>query len=407
VQSGFPAPTGFAARRDRVSAAGYLASATPLRLAMGGATVAIPILAVEELNDIALGGLLVAAALAPAVVAAPLVGAVLDRTRRPRGMMALAGAVAAVGLGGGALLGILPTVIVALALCAAGAAGPFFMGGLSSFVTEEIRDERRAYALDALSYNLGSVGGPAIVAAAAAIGSARSAMVAMAVAALVGVAGTLATRLTPRPLHSASIWRTMGAGLQHIALHRPLAVVTTSGTISQLGGGALSVAAVVLAIERVGDADDGAIVVSAFAIGGLIGAVLTAARPGRLRPDLSMGVGFAAIGVLTLVAAVDWGFAWTVALIGLSGLFTASSSAAMLLLRKQQSPARLRGQVFTVGAGLRATAAAVGAALAGAAVGLGGTALILGIGAIWVLSGLLMVAYPRRAEELDTGPVRV
>jgi hypothetical protein len=384
-----------------VSAAGYLASATPLRLAMGGATVAIPILAVEELNDVALGGLLVAASLAPAVVAAPLVGAVLDRTRRPRVTMALAGAVAALGLTGGALLGILPTALVALALCAAGAAGPFFMGGLSSFVTEEIPDERRAYALDALSYNLGSVGGPAIVAAAAAVGSARVAMFAMALAALVGVAGTLATRLRPRPPQNRSIWRTMGAGLRHIALHRPLAVVTTSGTLSQLGGGALSVAAVVLALERAGDADDGALIVSAFAIGGLVGALATAARPGRLRPELSMGSGFVVIGMLTLAAAADWGFAWTVCVIGLSGLFTASSAAAMLLLRKQQSPARLRGQVFTVGAGLRATAAAAGAALAAAVVGMGGTVLILGIGAVWVISGVLMVAYPRRAEALD------
>ena len=388
-------------RGDPVSAASYLASATPLRLAMGGATVAIPILAVEELNDIATGGLLVAASLAPAVIAAPLVGAVLDRTRQPRTMMAIAGAVSALGLGLGALLGVIPTALVALALCAAGAAGPFFMGGLSSFVTEEIPGERRAYALDALSYNLGSVGGPAIVAAATALGSARIAMLAMAAAALVGVAGTLATRLRPRPAQNRSIWRTMGAGLRHIALHRPLAVVTTSGTLSQLGGGALSVAAVVLALERVGDADDGALLVSAFAIGGLVGALATAARPGRLRPELSMGLGFAVIGLLTLAAAVDWGFAWTLILIGLSGLFTASSSAAMLLLRKQQSPAPLRGQVFTVGAGLRATAAAGGAALAAAAAGLGGTVLIVGIGAVWVISGALMAAYPRRAEPID------
>src|SRR3712207_9052370 len=97
---------------------------------MGGATVAIPILAVEELNDVALGGLLVAASLGPAVLAAPLVGAMLDRARHPRAMVAAAGTVAAVGLAVGALLGILPTTLVALGLIGAGAAGPFFMGGL-------------------------------------------------------------------------------------------------------------------------------------------------------------------------------------------------------------------------------------------------------------------------------------
>jgi hypothetical protein len=316
-------------------------------------------------------------------------------------MVAAAGTVTAIGLAVGAMLGIRPIPIVALGLIAAGAAGPFYMGGLSSFVTEEIPDERRAYALDALSYNLGSVAGPAMVAAATALASGRHAMWLMALAALVGVVGTLTTRLRPRPTPTGSMLSTMGAGLRHIVLHRPLMLVTASGTLSQFGGGALSIAAVVVAVERVGDADDGAIIVSAFAIGGLLGALATAARPGRLRPELSMGLGFALIGVLTVVAAIDLGLVWTVVLMGVAGLFTASSAAAMLLLRKQQSPLALRGQVFTVGAGLRATAAAAGAAMAGAAAGLGGTVLIVGIGVAWIASGLLLFWYPRGAEHFE------
>jgi hypothetical protein len=381
-----------------VSAFGYLATATPLRLAMGGATVAIPIVAVEELSDVGLGGVLVAASLGPAVIAAPLVGALLDRTDSPRALVAASGAVAAIGLGVGALLGMVPTPFVAIALIAAGAAGPFFMGGLSSFVTDEIPDERRAYALDALSYNLGSVAGPAVVAAATALGSARIGMAAMAVAALLG---TLGTRLPPRPASTTSVWRTMGDGLRHITLHRPLMLVTSSGTLSQFGGGALAIAAVILSVERAGDPGGGAVIVSAFAIGGLVGALATAARPGRLRPELSMGLGFATIGLLTVAAAIDWGLLWTVLAIGAAGLFTASSSAAMLLLRKRLSPARLRGQVFTVGAGLRATSAAAGAALAGAASSAGGTALIVGIGVTWIASGLLLAWYPRDARHFD------
>ncbi|WP_227497352.1 MFS transporter [Planctomonas psychrotolerans] len=384
-----------------MSGARYLAAATPLRLGSGGAAVAIPILSVEVLNDVALGGLLVAASLAPAVVAAPLVGAALDRTRHPRSLIAAAGAISALGFAGAALLGILPTAVVAVGLIAAGAAGPFFLGGLSSFVTDEIPAERRAYALDALSYNLGSVGGPALVAVTTAFGSARAAMAAMAVIALLGVAGLFLTTLRPRPSTGSSIWRTMGDGLRHIVRHRPLAVVTASGTLSQLGGGALPVAAVVLALDRTREANDGAVIVAAFAIGGLVGALATAARPGRLRPELSMGIGFTVIGLLLLGAARDGGLWWTVVLVGIAGLFTASSAAAMLLLRKQQSPASLRGQVFTVGAGLRATAAAAGAACAAATVGWGGTVQFLGIGAIWVLSGALLALYPRNTESID------
>jgi len=66
-----------------VGVAAYLTAATPPRLAVGGITVAIPVLAVEQLGDVAIGGLLVAAALGPSILAAPVVGAVLDRTRRP------------------------------------------------------------------------------------------------------------------------------------------------------------------------------------------------------------------------------------------------------------------------------------------------------------------------------------
>jgi MFS family permease len=385
-----------------VSATGYLAVSTPLRLSVGGTTVALPILAVEALDDVALGGLLAAACLAPSILAAPFVGAVLDRTRHPRGLIALAGLITALGTLVAALLGEIPTVVVALAVVAAGTTTPFFMGGLSSFASEEIPNEHRAYALDALSYNLGSVAGPAVVAAASALGSARIAVVAMAVAAALGSAATILTRLRPRAdAPAVSMRSAIVAGLRHIVTHRPIAVVTASGTLSQLGGGALAVAAVVLSTERAGTPDQGAVVVSAFAVGGLLGALLIAVRPVHAPAEWTMGAGFAATGVLTIVAAVDLGLWWTTLLIGLSGLFTASSAAAMLLLRKQQSLPDVRSQVFTVGAGLRATAAAAGAAVAGIAAGIGGAWLIVGIGAVWIASGALMLAYPRGTRPLD------
>ncbi|RXZ67286.1 MFS transporter, partial [Agromyces albus] len=350
----------------------YLTAATPPRLAVGGIIVAIPVLAVEQLGDVALGGLLVAAALGPSIVAAPIVGAVLDRTRRPGLLMAGAGLVTAGAFTVAAFLGDVPAWVVALALIVAGIATPFLMGGLSSFVTEGIPDERRAYAIDALAYNLGAVAGPAAVAAAAALGSARLATLLMAASALLGAIGTLPLRLRPiagEP-HGSMIG-TIAAGFRHIATHRPLAVITASGTASQFGAGGLAIAAVALSVDRGRDAGTGAVIVTAFAVGGLLGALANSAYPARLRPELIMGAGFAATGVVTVLAALDLGTEWTIAAIGISGLFTASSAAAMLLLRKQQSPPSLRSQVFTVGAGLRAAAAAAGAAVAGLSAGVG------------------------------------
>ena len=76
------------------------------------------------------------------------------------------------------------------------------------------------------------------------------------------------------------------------------------------GGGIAAIAAVALAVARSGDAAEGAIIVTAFAIGGLLGALWNSAHPSRLRPEVEMGLGFAATGVFTVVAAADLGPAW-------------------------------------------------------------------------------------------------
>lgn len=381
---------------------GYLLAATPPRLAVGGITVAIPVLAVEQLGDVALGGLLAAAALGPSIVAAPIVGATLDRTRRPGALVAGAGLVIAAAFTVAAFLGPVPAWAVAIALTLGGTATPFVFGGLSSFVTEGIPNERRAYAIDALSYNLGAVAGPAAVAVATALGSARLATLVMAGSALLGALRTIPLRLQPEAsAPHASMLGTIAAGFRHIATHRPLAIITASGTISQFGAGGLAIAAVALAIASTGDAASGALIVTAFAVGGLLGALWNSAHPSRLRPEVEMGLGFAATGVFTMIAAFDLGPLWAMLAIGVSGLFTAPAASAMLLIRKQQSPPTLRSQVFTVGAGLRAAAAAAGAAAAGLAAGIGGQGLIAAIGIVWILSGAMLAAYPKDAPAID------
>jgi hypothetical protein len=385
-----------------VGAAGYLASSIPLRLASAGSAVALPILAVHELGDVAVGGALVAASLGPAVVAAPLAGVALDRARRPR-LLVIAAAVATfAGFVAASLLGMLPLPFIAVMLVVAGCAAPFYFGGLSSFVTAEIPDERRAYAYDALSYNISSVAGPGIVAVAAVTPLSRLGMLLMAGAALAGALGAFALRMGARPPVAETFLGTVAAGARHLTGHAPLRLVILAGGVAQFGSGALPIAAIALSLERAGSPAQGAVIVTAFAIGGLIGAVFSTLRPGsRFSPVFLMTGGFAAIGVLTLAAVPDLGLPWTIAVIGASGLFTASSSAAMLLLRKQQSPAGVRSQVFTIGSGLRAATGAAGAAVAGVVAGLDAGVLIAAIGVVWLLAAAMMLAYPRNAPPLD------
>jgi len=375
----------------------------PLRLANGATVVAVPILATERLDSLALGGLLTAAALAPSVLVAPLVGVLLDRTRHPRRVVLASALATVVALAVGAFLGDLPIGLVAVALVLGGCASSVFQGGLSSFVVDSIPDERRAYAQDSLSYTLAAIGGPSIVALLTTLASARVAMLALAGLAAVAVLTCAGITMHPRPIRTdATALGTIRAGFRHLVRHRPIAVVTASSTATQLGQGALGVVAVALALDRTGDAADGALLVGGFAIGGVIGAVAANALASRARrAPLVMAVGYVGTGLLTLLAVPDLGFPVAVGAIAASGLFTAPANASMLLLRKQQSPPEVRSQMFTVGAGLRTTGIATGAGLAGAASGLDVPLLVLGMGLVWIVSAVVLVAYPADAPPWD------
>ena len=385
-----------------MSAARYLAASIPLRIAGSGATVVLPILAVQRLHDVAIGGGLVAASLAPSVIAAPMVGVILDRAKHPRWWIAGSGLITAAAFVLSAFLGAVPLGVIVGALIVSGAASPFFLGGLSSFVTDGIPDEQRAYAADALSYNVGAVAGPGLAAIVVSLGAAGAGAFIVAGASLLGAIAVAGVRMVSRPRPDHGALAAIVAGSRYLVTHRPLATVTLSGTIAQLGAGGLPICAVALELQRSGTPERGAWIVTAFAVGSLVGSLIATGRPPRRwRTETVMLVGFAGTGLLTIIAAANLGLPWTIAGIALSGLCTGPSTAAMLLLRKQQSPPVLRSKVFTVGSGLRTTAAAVGAAIAGLVAGWDAGILIAVIGAVWVVSALVLLAYPRGTAPLE------
>jgi hypothetical protein len=372
-----------------------LAASVPIRTAAGGATIAIPILAVEVTGDLALGAALVAIALVPGIVVAPLVGALLDRSHNPRLLMMLAAAGTAAAYGITAALGPVPVWAVMVALAISGMLIPFGFGGLSSFVAAPGTDARKAYALDALSYNLGGVAGPALVALLASTIDARAALAAMAAIAALSLAGYPLLRVPPRAASHPHLVRSMADGLVALATHRPLAVVTTSGTLAELGRGIMPIAAIGIALAATGETAASAFIVAAFAAGALVGAALEPLRPETLSPHTTMAVGFGLVGLATLAAALGIGLGWTIALVGLSGLCSAAPTAAMLLLRRSESPVHVVSQVFTVGAALRTAASAAGAAIAGLLAGVDPLLVLAGSGAVWLVSAAVMLAFPR------------
>jgi hypothetical protein len=186
----------------------------------------------------------------------------------------------------------------------------------------------------------------------------------------------------------------MTQGAAYLVRHRSLLLVTASSTLTQIGAGAFPIAAVVFSLQHWNQAETGGWIVTAFSIGTLVSAVAVAIRPiDKVPPALVMACGFALTGILTALGALDISLTWTIVLVGLSGLFSAPSVAAMFELRTINSVASVRAQVFTVGSGLRAAAGALGAALIAPFVGVDGGVLLSLVGLIWLASAALMLPY--------------
>lgn len=416
--------------QGRRAEAGYLLASVPLRLVSSGAQLGLTLVAVRSLHDLALGAALIAVLTAPSVVASPAVGAVLDAVRSPGRTMTVAAVLLAAALAIAAFAGTVPLPVVIVALGTGGLALPVFLGGLSSFAGDLMSHDARGFAIDALSYNVAGVAGPAVVAAAVAVASPRDAMLLLAVLALLG--GALLALL---PMHrrleteggaesgadagaeggSASVPApTLGvlagirAGVTHLLTHPPLARATASATLTQVGAGALPVVAVAFALQTGASASGGGVLLTAVAVGGLAGAGLATLPPisrrlAAARAEMVMGAAFAAIGVCTLLAAVAPALPLAVVAYALSGLPEAVGVAALFRIRRSESPAAVQAQVFTVGAGLRTAAAALGAALVGFVVHTDARLLTVGVGVFWVASALLLVRRRARASPPPDG----
>ena len=378
----------------------YLAAAVPMRFVSGGAGVALALAAAIQLHDVGLGGALIAVLTAPSVVAAPLIGALLDASRSPRRTMLAASVVLAAVLVVCAFVAVVPLPVVFAALVVGGVVMPVFMGGLSAFVGEVLPgDVARGTAVDALAYNIAGIGGPGLVSIATVLLSPTGALLALAVVALAGGLVLQALPLVPRggSLHPAALARGIGAATRHLLTHHPLTRSTTAGTLVQLGGGALPVVAVLLAVQRGAAESGGGWLLTGFAIGGVTGALAITAPAvtrwlGRYPARRIMAAGFTATGLFTLLAAVVPGFPLTLAALTLAGLPDAPGVAAMLRIRQEESPSAVRAQVFIVGAGLRSAAASIGAALVGLVTHVDAALLLAVIAVPWLAAGPILLA---------------
>lgn len=348
---------------------------------------AVLLVALAGTGTASAGPVVVAVLSAAAAVGGPVVGGLLDRTAdagRLIGwfLMGCAVGTAAIGL----LLGHQPLPLVLIIAAATGLLRPVISGGWSSRLHQVVDEGRlaRAASSDAITFDLAAFSGPALVGVVALIVGPVSAVVIA--AALMIIAGPLApvafthpAGLCPEQPASKRLMPAMAAIIRIAPLRR----ATTVSTVSYLGMGLLSTSLPLLGRQVLGDPDDAPLLVAVLAGSGLAANLVISFRP-TTGPDrllltsvvvLVPGTAMAALSVVIGHGSAAHVLA-VVAMITV-GMSDGPQLAAVLRIRHRESPARLRGGIFTTGASIKICGYAIGAAVSGLLAGRSLTAALL------------------------------
>jgi MFS family permease len=354
---------------------GYLAGATAARAGDEMSGPALLLLGFAVTGRPAVGSGLLASVTIAGAVGGPVFGALLDRSHRPDRVLAWALGGYALGITAvQAALGRLPMPATVLVALAAGLFSPAVAGGWTAQLPRVVTGDEldRVSALDAMTYSAASLAGPALAAAVAAGLGARTAV--LTAAALVALAIPVAcslSRYRPDGAHQVAgqlaLHRQMAEGFAAVTARRPLLRATATSAVSYAGIGMLLVCCPVLGAQRLGAPVRGALLISAMAVASLAAnAVLArrAAKTGPGRPDSRVLGSTLVMGASMAAAAVAPGWL-TLAAVALAGAGEGPQLTALFAIRHRETPARMRGQVYTTAASLKIAGLAAGAALGG------------------------------------------
>ena len=347
----------------------YLFGALPARIGDEMSGQAILLLGIAA-GSATLGSTLLAGLTFSAALGGPLLGAVLDRARHPGKVLAVSLASYAFGVTLIAWsLGYIPAwASLGLALLA-GFFMPSISGGWSSRLKSFIADEQmaRASAIDATTFNIAGLAGPALAGLIAGWLGAH-----WAVAILVGLLAAALPMAWMLPRHQnqvknqdIALIHDVLAGLKIIVTNRLLFRITLLSVISYMGIGMLWVICPLIGLEYIGNAGFGGIMMSVLSVGALVATAAYAKWPTRHAPDTVAFVTTIVLAAALLVLSFAGNVFIILAAMLLAGLADGPQLAAVFAVRHREAPKRFRSQVFTTGASLKITAAALGAALAG------------------------------------------
>lgn len=343
-----------------------LVAATGSRLADEAAAVAVALFVVARTGDAGLAGLVVAAFALPTLVTGPVLGTLLDRLRTPRvlflaNQVALAAALAGILL----LAGRAPGAVLAALGLLAGLTAPVLTGGYSALVprTGE-RGLARANALDAASYDVAGLGGPALVAVVASLAGAGPALAATAALAAAGLALVTAAPM-PGPVGDPGKPAAVHDGLVLLWRVPRLRATTAATTLGFAAQGLLPVTFPLLAIHFGHPAAHGAWFLTALSAGSLAGALGSARLLTRHAPIPVLAASLAGLGLALGAVAAMPTLPLALAAAAVGGVATGPVLAATLAVRQRSVPSGQYGQVVATAASIKVGAYALGAAATG------------------------------------------
>lgn len=356
--------------REQRQFAVLFVGATLARLATEMYSVAVVLFVLAATHSAQIAGLTVAAAMLPTVITGPVVGVWLDSSRHRRAVFLASSVMLAATMGGFLLAeNRTPAWVLVLLGFVAGLPSPVRTGGFSGLIPTVVPEPilPQAYGLEAVSYNIAGIAGPALAGAIAGAVGSPWAIGATAVMALLSVVVIARVPIEPVVGEAPRFLPALRAGLALLWRVRPLRTVTVSTTVGQLWFGLLVVAFPLLAHELHHARAAGGLLFSVFAIGALVGSMVYSRVAGRVPEEPAALIGFClfAIALGAIAAAPTLELALVAA--GIAGLFDGPLLAATLNLRQRHAPEWLRTQVFTTAASLKIGAFAVGSALAGPA----------------------------------------
>jgi MFS family permease len=336
--------------------------------------VGVVLYVLDRTGSAAWAGATLAAITLPSIVTGPLLGAWLDRGGARLESITLDQAVSVGSLALVVLLaGDAPDTLLPLVALPAGVTFPLSTGGFSSLIPSYVDGRLRvqANALEASSYNIAIVSGPALAGALSTAFDPRAAVLVQIGLKLCALALALTLRqrgeLPSQP--DLSVGRIALKGFALLASSRPLLAATVAGSVSLVGRGLLSLAFPFFAVEELGEGKGfSGWLWAAFAIGSLLGGMGPLGIQARRRPHEIVVWAAGAAGLLMLLWPLASNPVLALVLIAAGGFVYGPGLVATFSVRQEEAPAELQSQIFMTGAGLKTASFAIGAAVSGALV---------------------------------------